>query len=66
MTEKPTYNADEAAKFLGIKRSELIRLCRKKLIRHIHMNRNHVDVRFARSELERFREGEGLGWHWNA
>lgn len=57
MTDKPTLNADEAAKFLGIDRTKLVSLCRKKLIKHIHMNPNHVDVRFNRNELERFREG---------
>lgn len=58
MTEKPTYNAEEAAKYLGIERKEFVSLCRKGLIKHIHMNKNnHRDVRASKTELERFREG---------
>jgi hypothetical protein len=57
MTDKPTYNAEEAARFLGITRRDIMRLCRKKLLKHIHMNPSHKDVRVAKDELLRFREG---------
>ena len=58
MTDKPTYNAQEAAQFLGIKKIEFVRLCRKRLIKHIHMNnRSHRDVRISSEELQRFRDG---------
>lgn len=56
--KKPTLNVEEAARFLGLRRREVLRLCRRGLLKHIHLNpHTHYNVRFYRAELERFREG---------
>ena len=58
MVDKPTYNAWELAKELGIKRWKILDMLRRDQIRHTHVNRTHAAVRIPKEEYMRMVKGE--------